>query len=298
MIDLRYHIASLVAIFLALGLGVLIGSTIVGNDVMVEQQKKMIDRLEEQFNTLKEQENNLMAENQQSTKVISYYENFSKTFLPIIVKDRLNGYNVAVVVTGSDDIPAEMLNAFTTAGANVVSKTVVLPDINMNNTRVRNDLIKYYNLDKKATRDTLRKKVAGSVAAIINNQGDNNAFNYFQQHGLIKFSGAYNVPVNGVVIVGGSEDLAIYFPDSFDQSLIDTLTAAGIKVFGTESSKVKYSYITKYQQSNISTIDDINLSLGQISLILAMAGEPGDYGIKATAKKSMPTLPLDFLGGR
>ena len=45
MIDIRYHIASIVAVFLALGLGVLIGSTIVGDDLLVDQQKKLLDRL-------------------------------------------------------------------------------------------------------------------------------------------------------------------------------------------------------------------------------------------------------------
>ena len=57
MIDLRYHIATIVALFLALAAGILIGSTIVGDDLLVEQQKKSIDRLEEQFLSLREQEN-------------------------------------------------------------------------------------------------------------------------------------------------------------------------------------------------------------------------------------------------
>jgi hypothetical protein len=140
--------------------------------------------------------------------------------------------------------------------------------------------------------------VATSVVNAIANQGDPNAVKYLQENGLIKFSGVYNMPVNGVVIVGGSEDLTIYFPDSFDQSLIDNFEKLGIKVYGTEVSEVKYSYMAKYQQSNISTVDNINMAPGQISLILAMAGEPGNYGIKATAKKFMPSLPVDYLGGQ
>ena len=56
MIDLRYHIATIIALFLALAVGILIGSTIVGDDLLVEQQKKSIDRLEEQFLSLREQE--------------------------------------------------------------------------------------------------------------------------------------------------------------------------------------------------------------------------------------------------
>ena len=58
MIDLKYHIASIVAVFLALGLGVIIGSTIVGDDLLVDQQQKLIERLEEQFYTLKDRKMN------------------------------------------------------------------------------------------------------------------------------------------------------------------------------------------------------------------------------------------------
>ena len=53
MIDIRYHVATLAAIFIALGVGILIGSTLVGGDVLVEQQKKMIAQLETQFDVLR-----------------------------------------------------------------------------------------------------------------------------------------------------------------------------------------------------------------------------------------------------
>ncbi|NLB18723.1 MAG: copper transporter, partial [Syntrophomonadaceae bacterium] len=56
MIDIRYHIATLIAVFVALGVGILIGSTLVSGDVLVEQQKKMITQLETQFNVLRERE--------------------------------------------------------------------------------------------------------------------------------------------------------------------------------------------------------------------------------------------------
>lgn len=40
MMDIRYHIATLIAIFLALGVGILVGSTVVGSDVLNDQQKR------------------------------------------------------------------------------------------------------------------------------------------------------------------------------------------------------------------------------------------------------------------
>ena len=57
------------------------------------------------------------------------------------------------------------------------------------------------------------------------------------------------------------------------------------------------SYMTSYQEFDLSTIDNIDLTPGQISLIRALEGETGDYGIKSTANKFMPSLPAEYLRG-
>jgi len=96
MIDIRYHIASLIGIFLALALGILIGNTIVGDNLLVDEQKKMIDRLEDQFYVLRERETKLVEESQYKDQVIANYENYSQALLPPLVNDRLTGYKVAI----------------------------------------------------------------------------------------------------------------------------------------------------------------------------------------------------------
>ena len=152
MIDLRYHIATIVALFLALAAGILIGSTIVGDDLLVEQQKKSIDRLEEQFLSLREQEKLLSEANIFQTDMLAKYENYTQAMLPVLVKDRLKGMNVAVVVSGGSDIPAGMLNSLTIAGANIVSKTVVLEEATLKNADLRSELIEYYQLIRPVMR--------------------------------------------------------------------------------------------------------------------------------------------------
>lgn len=296
MIDLKYHITSIVAIFLALGLGVLIGSSIVGDNLLVDQQKKMIDRLEEQFYVLRDQETKLEADNENKSNIISNYENYSQTVLPLLVEGRLQGYKAAIVVTGDSEVPVGMVNALSSAGVEVVSKTVVLANMNLDAPELRNRLINFYNLDSKTTRDTLRHYVAVSVAAVISGINDPGLVNFLEQNNLIKFSGTPGGnSVNGVIILGGANNLNSYFAQSFDRGLIQYFDSQGIKIFGVEPSQVTYSYMSIYQENNISTVDNIDVSPGQISLVLAMEGEAGHYGIKTTAKKFMPSLPMDNL---
>ena len=53
IIDFRYHIASLAAVFLALGLGILIGSSLLSDEKLYEQQGKLVDRLEADLASLR-----------------------------------------------------------------------------------------------------------------------------------------------------------------------------------------------------------------------------------------------------
>ncbi len=105
------------------------------------------------------------------------------------------------------------------------------------------------------------------------------------------------MPVNGVIVLGGSNNLGAYYADSFDRGLISYLSNQGIKAFGVETSAVTYSCMENYQKENITTVDDVDLSPGQVSLVLAMEGEPGNYGMKPTAQKFMPSLTLGAVSG-
>jgi hypothetical protein len=294
MIDLKYHIASIVAVFLALGLGVLIGSTIVGDDLLVDQQQKMIERLEEQFYGLKDREAELIAENDYKEQLISNYENYSQALLPAVVSDRLEDYRVAVIVTGDSEIPAGMINALSMAGAQVVSKTVLLSNMKLEDEETEQRLREYYGLSENDSKAGIRQQIADSVAGIVMNRGEEGLVSFLQQNNLVKFSGSNDLSVNGIVIVGGANNFSNCFVDDFDSRLIENFIRQEMKVYGVEGVQANYSYIGIFQQYNISTVDNVDKSPGQVSLILAMEGEAGNYGVKATAQKFMPTIPVDY----
>lgn len=297
MIDLRYHIVSIVAVFLALGLGVLIGSTIVSDDVMVAQQQKMIDGLEEKFSVLRDRETTLETDNSNKDKMIGNYENFSQALLPPLVKNQLVGTEVGIVVTGGQDIPAGLLNTLSIAGARVSSQTVILSNINMKDSTLRQKIIQFYGLDPAVTTEIIRQTVAHSVALLLEGKSAPVQLKFLQQNNLLKASGTYNAAVSNFILVGGTDNKEISFADNFDANIINDLLKAGNSVVGVEGAKVGYSYMTAYQKYNITTIDNIDLAPGQISLVLALKGEPGDYGIKPTATKFMPALPVEYLRG-
>jgi hypothetical protein len=136
------------------------------------------------------------------------------------------------------------------------------------------------------------------IFAVINNEADPDVVAFLQENGLVKFSGPNDNPVQALILVGGTEDENMFLASSFDQGLIAYCLERGVKVFGVETSQTAFSYMEEYQKNNISTVDNIDLSLGQIALVYAMEGEPGNYGIKPNAKRFMPSVPVESMGGK
>lgn len=294
MIDLKYHIVSIVAVFLALGMGILIGSTIVSNDVMVTQQQRIIDSLEEQFSSLREHESTLMAEDVKKSKMITHYENFAQGILGPVVAGQLQGRNLAVIVSGNQTMPSGILNTLSLAGANIGSQSMVLENINMKDSKLRADLIDYFALDSNTTSDVLRQKVAQSLALMVTNQADPALGAFLAKNNLIKITYSNNQPVDTIIMIGGSDTLGQSFPEGFDSTVIKALLENGIQVIGVENSSTKFSYMKYYQKFSISTVDNIDMSVGQIAMVLALNGQPGNYGIKSNATAFMPVLPQEF----
>jgi hypothetical protein len=112
MINFRFHIISLVAVFLALALGIFLGSA-VGEPAIVETLNDRIDDVREFASDLDEENNRLRADNAQ-------LEAFIEQSAVYTVEDRLANVDVAVVAErGVDDNPIDaMVDLLVASGAN------------------------------------------------------------------------------------------------------------------------------------------------------------------------------------
>ncbi|MBS4025901.1 MAG: copper transporter [Clostridia bacterium] len=119
MIDFKYHITSLVAIFLALAIGILVGSTMVGGDMLVEQQKLMVDQLEEDFRIFRDQNRALREELSASRIVSDLYQTYAQEIMPAMVAGRLEGMKLAIIITGREDMPHGLMDTLGLAGSKI-----------------------------------------------------------------------------------------------------------------------------------------------------------------------------------
>ncbi|MBO8127706.1 MAG: copper transporter [Peptococcaceae bacterium] len=285
IINLRYHIASLVAVFLALGIGILVGSIIMGNNALEEQQQQLADRLEKHLTDLRRENELVRQQLGELEAVVDRQKNFAESVFPYLVAEQLKDYNIAIIETGEDAAWQELEVSLEIAGANVQSYTVFKDWT-------------FEGVDKDAVLrlrgwdhipDT--KLVAAIAAAVAQDilSGSSPLIEYLEQENFLMRRGEYGHPIDAVVIVagdnGGKERLR-----NLDLKIIQYFRQHDIPVYGVERSDITKSCMREYQQVCVATVDNIDQIPGRFALVMALAGRNGHYGIKDSAQNLIPVF--------
>ncbi|MDQ4038131.1 MAG: copper transporter [Actinomycetota bacterium] len=97
MIDFRYHLVSLIAVFLAVALGIVIGTT--------QLNGRVLDGLEAQVGVLTDDNNELEAQTDRLTEQLTQDDAYDDAVAPLVVANRMVGSSVLVVVTNDEVTP-------------------------------------------------------------------------------------------------------------------------------------------------------------------------------------------------
>ena len=98
MFDLRYHVASLVAVFLMLVVGILVGVGISGRGFVDDAER---DRFNDRIAKLQEQVDAADASTEDLRAAPAGGEDFVESAYPVLADRRLDGKHIAVLVVGS-----------------------------------------------------------------------------------------------------------------------------------------------------------------------------------------------------
>jgi len=123
VIDIKYHIASLVAVFLALGIGLLMGTTLLGNDTLIDYQKQVTNRLETQLENLRQKNESVETMANALEMDLNIQTDFNNKVLPVLVNNKLENLNLALVETNGYRFSSDLLDTLELAGANITSVT-------------------------------------------------------------------------------------------------------------------------------------------------------------------------------
>ncbi|MCV7354760.1 copper transporter [Mycolicibacterium fluoranthenivorans] len=309
MISLRSHAISLAAVFLALAVGVVLGSGLLSDTVLSGLRKDKAD-LHEQINTLTDDKNAL-------NEKLSAAGEFDSMMAPRILRDTLGGKSVVIFRTpdaADDDVDA-VTRLATQSGATVTGAISLTPQfVDANSSEKLLSVVNSSILP--AGRQLSTKSVdqgsqagdllgiallSGKDPAVVDDQRDT-VLAALRETGFISYDPQHIGAANTAVIITGG-DLG---DDAGNRGSTVARFAAGLAPHGagtvlagrdgsaTGTAAVAVARSDAALSSAVTTVDDVNAESGRITSVLALAdlvrgGKPGQFGIGRGA--SSVTVP-------
>jgi hypothetical protein len=279
MFDFRYHALSLVAVFLALAIGILLGATI-GNSLVSDADKGIRSSLHQDVINARNAASQAQSQLSQRDKIIS-------SALPMLVQGELAGQRVAIIATGSlpGSVESEVRQAVETAGGTVDSLSAFdVPG--------QLDSIEKAAGVRGRNPEAVQGFAKRVARSIVNGTGVS-----VRMHRALPdtMRGAYGGA--GSVIFYRSQppdqetDQDKALREAFENGLADGINAQGVQAVGVEEQSTDPSQVGWYKDHKMSSVDSVDLPGGQLALVFALSGEKGSYGVKSGAQP-LPKLPV------
>ena len=310
MIDFRYHVVSIVAVFLALALGLFIGATslrgTVKGDITTRTESVV-------HNNAK-----LRSENSDLQSQLSRAQSFDSALQPYALRSSLVGQSVVVVsAPGVDNnMRKDVLTALGQSGATLAG------DVRLQDALLDPDQDEFLGTlaDKLALNDRPLPNAAGAVRAIallsdvlvtnaqrppVSRGAAAKVVSAYDAGNLLSVSGDQPQQANLAILLAApaptSGDVSVA---AQQQSLLATLArdldrgALGAVVAGPASADATGGLLDvvrgdKGLRDNVSTVDGVDVPSGVIATVLAAAeqarGDSGSYGSGPGADEPLPS---------
>lgn len=297
MIGWRYHLISIVAVFLALGLGLLMGTALL-NDRLVENLRA---RTEFAQARLGEQEERL-----------SRLDAFAAQVLPFVTEDRLFGQDVVVVTyRGADEgAVADARRALDSAGAEIQATLELQQSLTADSPSEQRDLSALLDIPAGAARDTIVSTAAAALAerlaaGPLPGPAEDDLLAQLLSEGFVV---SVDSELDATTGIGGSDQVVVFVAgstaaeepnvaDAF-MPLIDEIIQHETVVAVGERTTSATGVVTTIRESGdlagaLVTVDDLDLPEGAAALVLGLeraiaTGQGGDFGVGQGAQQMLP----------
>lgn len=301
MISFRYHVVSLVAVLLALAVGIVVGTTALNGPVTSD--------LRHQVSDLRQQRSQIAAQAKQLQGQVDTAGQFATTFGSQLVTGALTNDPVLIVAlpgasVGMQDGIASTISA---AGAKVTGRlelTGSYTDPAQADSIYKLATGPGHPLDVTLPTTSDARVLGGALLAdVLVGKGQATDLKTVLSglaalHMISSDPGAVG-PAKNVVVVGNGAQVRDSYAGAAELDLVSQLSAAGgrVVVAGDTGSAAGNGVVAMVRGSaakaTVSTVDDANSAFGQVSTALAVAGavssQVGHYGTAKGAQALFPT---------
>jgi hypothetical protein len=301
VISFRYHLVSIVAVFLALALGIVVGTTALNGPITKD--------LRNQVNSLKKQRDGLVAQVKTLQGQVDDAGQFASTYGSQLVTNSLTGAKVLEIVLpgATSGMQSGITRQVTAAGGKVSGRVTITSDyLDPGRGTGINSLATgpVHPIAWTAPETSDSGKLGGSLLAfVLLGKGQHTDLTQvlggFSELHMISLDGGSVTPSTTVVVIGHGSLPANNYGGSAELSLVDALAHYGghVVVAGDPASASGSGLVALVRgatadRSAVSTVDDANNAFGQVSAVLALAasakGQTGHYGTGAGADALFP----------
>lgn len=307
MIDFRYHLVSIVAVFLALAVGIVLGTTML--------QDPFLDQLKAEGVSLKEETDKLRADKDALTALSTGDDQLIAAYAPQMVAERLTDARVVVMTPpGTDARMVEAVSARVRQGGGTVTGTVGFTDKYLEDQEggVISGLTERLRpAELSLPSGTPYERAAAEIAwaTLVKNEDEagqedpaaETLLAGFETGGYLKLSGEPSARATLAVVVAPSS--AFPGPDvKADNAAFVALaraldeTGQGAVVAGGPTARAADGLLAALRDDDsadgVSSNDAADTQSGQVVTVLALAderkGQSGQYGIGERADAFLP----------
>ncbi len=279
MYNLRYHIASLVAVFLALSVGLLMGTIVVERGLLDSQKTTLVQGLQNQYDSLRTQSQDLRTKS-------DTLDAFAAEAAPEVVKGALTGRTIAVIADpGAGEAVKSSSDAVKQAGGSVAVMTFSEQGLGLGDAGVLTAVATAMGMPEPAVDATA---VVAALAREWTIPGELRPLtNALVKSGVLRAEGLpAGVAVSGCVVSAAWDDK----PDADLLRLASALTGPGRFAVGAGTSKRPAGIAAAAVTGGLSAVEAVDSPLGRVSLVWVLAGRAnGRYGASKDADAQFPT---------
>lgn len=276
MYNLRYHIASLVGVFLALALGLVLGGLVVERGTVERQQGAMVEGLQAEYKTLRAENRELSEQNQLMTAYAALITDGWSA-------GRLTGRTFIVLTnTGREAGVTDVAKAIESAGGAIATVTMLRPELGLDDEDTRAMVA---SLAADAA-NPLESIAASLVAEWTGPRKDRPLTEALIEADVLSVEGLEpGAMAAGLVDVARNDGAA----DAAGIALAKAFSSVGPSVAGQPVSD-DTGVAAAARSAGVSAFDTLGTDVGRYTLVALMTGaSPGYYGTAAGADGLFPT---------
>jgi copper transport outer membrane protein MctB len=276
--DLRYHVASLAAVFIALVIGILVGVGLSGRGLIREGERRALEARIDDLNRSVKRQQALIQE-------LEAASDYQRETYDAVMEARLDSRTIAVVYVGEAD------------GAVRTSVDQAVDDASGAVSRLRELKVPIEEVRLRAAlRDVPEApqslpEIGRTLAAELLDGGETPLWDALSNLLVLDGPGNMRFPVDGVVVSRGG-DPQHGATARFLAGFYRGLASGGVPAVAVEQSDEEPTTIPPFDSAGfVSSVDNVDTQTGRVSLAVLLQGaETGHYGIK-DGKESVPPVP-------